>query len=187
MNVTCPSCGHPVDHASPGCAEHARREAENIHVAHLASDTGAEHCPVCTAPAAANRAERRQGMGAENDRLRAAHEEAIETLGEVARDLARAQDEIKVARATIEAQANDIATLRARAEAAEKQHDALRAAVWDHLDAERAESVAYLASINTTGDSLPSEVDAASDRLLELRRRAEAALAALVARAGGAR
>lgn len=70
MNVSCQSCGRDVDHASPGCAEHARREAEGIHRAHLASGGSAEHCPVCVRPVAANRAGRRQGMGAEIARLR---------------------------------------------------------------------------------------------------------------------
>lgn len=68
MNITC-HCGVSVDHASPGCAEHASREAAEIHRAHVASGGSAEHCPVCAAPAAANRSERRQGMGAELERL----------------------------------------------------------------------------------------------------------------------
>lgn len=64
MNLTCQSCGVSLDHVSPGCAEHARREALEIHLAHTASGGSAEHCPVCSTPQPANRAERRAYRGA---------------------------------------------------------------------------------------------------------------------------
>ena len=133
MNVACQSCGRSVDHASPGCAEHARREAENIHVAHLASDTGAEHCPLCTAPAAANRAERRQGMGAEVDRLRerisilnARLEAAHDDNDRLRRERDEARDEVERAEPRRQRDARDIAdadaeVARLRAELASAQ------------------------------------------------------------------
>jgi len=58
MEVTC-ACGVSEDHASPGCAEHERRSAELTHLHHTANGLSGERCPVCAAPAPANRRARR--------------------------------------------------------------------------------------------------------------------------------
>lgn len=62
MEVTCRACGVLQDHASPGCAEHERRSAELTHLHHVANGLSGERCPICAAPAPANRRARRAAL-----------------------------------------------------------------------------------------------------------------------------
>lgn len=59
MIARCRSCGVDTSHVSPGCAEHARREAQEIHAAHLVNDGDARRCPVCLSSAPTSRRGRR--------------------------------------------------------------------------------------------------------------------------------
>lgn len=60
MRVTCRVCGLPVDHAPPGCAEHARRERDEVELWRRVNGGGECDRPCC----AGNRRERRAGRRA---------------------------------------------------------------------------------------------------------------------------